>query len=76
MLYRMTFLNDNGWAITHDTVEAVTAGEAHRICWGNHPMGCFGRVSVRPESDFPPPIPPPTFDRSTGRYTWPEKEEA
>ncbi len=73
MLYRVTFLNDNGYAIVYETVEAESADEASRLCRGNHPMGRHGRVSVRPESDFTP-RPAPTFDRSTGRYHWPERQ--
>jgi len=76
MLYRVTYLNDNGYAIVYETVEAKSADEASRLCRGNHPMGRYGRVSVDPEASFGPPAPWPIFDRSTGRYTWPERKEA
>ncbi len=76
MRYRVTFLNDNGYAINHETVEAVSGSVAGVICGGNHPMGRYGRISVEPESAFPAPSPLPTFDRSTGRYHWPERKEA
>ncbi len=75
MRYRVTFLNDNGWAIDHETVDADHRGEALRRCPREHPMGRYGRVSVDPESSFGSPTKRPTFDRSTGRYSWPERQE-
>ena len=75
MLYRVTYLNDNGYAIVYETVEAENADVARLQCDANHPMGRYGRVSVAPESGFTPPAPPPTFDRKTGRYSWPERKE-
>jgi len=76
MLYRVTFLNDNGWAITHETVEATSPDDARRLCQGNHPMGRVGRVITHRADTFGPPEERPTFDRKTGRYTWPERKEA
>jgi hypothetical protein len=80
-LWHVTFLNDNRNAISGMMIEAPNRDEAHRKAGPKHPMGfgAAGPMTVRgpyTQDDLRDGerrrARRPKFDRSTGRYHWPD----